>query len=949
MRIFLAILFLVVSWSAGAQSNKVTGTITDRADSSAMVGVTVVLQNSNDTTVNNVAYTDMAGQFVLTNVSAGRYLFKTAYIGYKSLRRIISVTDADVVLGKVFIESSAFTLQGVVIKSDPLPVEIHGDTTQYNSAAYKTQPDANAEDLVQKMPGITSQNGTVKVNGEQVQNVYVDGKPFFGDDPTLALKNLPAEVIDKIQVYNQLSDQAQFTGFDDGNSTKAINIITKNGKNNGEFGKLYGGYGGDERYLAGGNINLFRGARRLSLMGLFNNVNQQNFATQDILGALGSTGGGGFGGRGGAGGFGGGGRGGGGFAGGGGGRGGGGDALNNFLVGQQGGISTTNSVGFNYSDAWGKKIKLTASYFFNSTKNTNNTMLTRQYITGSDTGLFYNEKDTAVNSNYNHRFNLRFEYMIDSSNSIVITPRLSTQQNNQTQSTHGINFMSPENNIESSADNVTGANTTGYNFGGNFLYRHRFKKKGRTFSWNISPGANTKTGNTNLNSTQMAGDSTIILNQRGNQDTKSYSVSSNISYTEPIKKSSQLLLSYNVSYNDNHTDKETFNFSQSDNDYTQLDTALSNKFHNTYITHKGNINYRLRKDKTNFMLGAGYQYATLNGDEVFPKSYSVSKTFSDVLPIAMLNYKFSKEVNLWLMYRTNVDAPSISQLQNVINNTNPLQLSTGNPNLKEDYAQSLITRFGYTNAAKQMSVLFFTLVNHTPDYIGSSTHIANRDTLIDNNILLSRGGQVTQPVNLNGYWSTQSFVTFGFPLKLIKCNLNLNGGFTYNRTPALINEAQNFANTYAVSGGIVVSSNISQNVDFTLSYNPAYNIAKNTLQSQTDNNYYSHTVSAKLNYIFLKGFVFNTSAVETYYNGLGQAYNQDYWLWSASLGYKFLKNQAMQVSISAYDLLKQNKSISRTVSDIYIQDSQTQVLQRYFMLNVQYTIRHFKVPAPLKE
>jgi hypothetical protein len=305
-------------------------------------------------------------------------------------------------------------LKEVVIEEKQIRVQQLGDTSQFNANAFKTNKDATTEDLLVKMPGVTSENGTVKVNGEEVKRILVDGKPFFGDDPRTTMQNLPADVIDKVQVFDRLSDQSLFTGFDDGNAQKTINIVTKNGMNNSKFGRFYAGYGGpDNRFNIGLNYNTFKGDKRFSILAMSNNINQQNFNIQDLVGATssGSANSGQGGGRGGQ---------------GGGGR---NSPVNNFLVGQQNGIATTTALGLNYSNKIGKekKVTLSGSYFFNGTKNENISLSNRNYISNSDSGLVYNETKEITSKNFNNRLNLRIEYVIDSSNSLTITPSISSQ------------------------------------------------------------------------------------------------------------------------------------------------------------------------------------------------------------------------------------------------------------------------------------------------------------------------------------------------------------------------------------------------------------------------------------------------------------------------------------------------------------------------------------------
>lgn len=924
-----------------AQGFKVSGQVADKSDNSSIIGATVAMYDYEDSTKWKNTVTDLNGNFEFSDVLTGKYRLKVILLTYLTIEKEFTVGNADVNLGILKMEAEPIQLKNVDIEAKQMRVEQKEDTIQFNADAYKTNRDANAEDLVTKMPGVTSENGTIKVNGEQVQQVLVDGKPFFGDDPNAAIKNLPAEIIDKIQVFDKLSDQSQFTGFDDGSSIKTINITTKAGKNNGQFGKVYGGYGEDDRYIAGGNINLFNGDRRISLIGLSNNINQQNFTTEDLLGVTGSSGagkrnggrGGGFGGR----------------SGGGGQRSGGqnyqGDnnSINNFLVGPQPGIATTNALGLNYSDNWSRRVKVTGSYFFNSADNISNTSLTRNYISPQDSGLFYSENNNSESRNFNHRFNFRYENTLDSMNTLIITPKLSLQTYNSNSSLLGSNFSS-ENILESLTNNTSSSDNMGYNFSNNILLQHKFNTRRRTISLNLGTQVNHKDGTGSLysgNNYYLSNESEII-DQHSTQQTDGYTLSANLSYTEPVGDSGQFLFNYTPSYTKNTADKETDNFDSFLSEYSQLDTALSNKYDNTYITQKAGASYRLSKKKFNFMSGVNFQHAALYGDQIFPATFNMNRTFESFLPQAMFNYKFSTIENIRIIYRTSTTAPSISQLQNVVNNSNTLLLSTGNPDLAQDYEHTLIIRYGKTNKEKGKGFFIFFYGNYVRDYIGNSSFTASADTNIAEGITLKDGSQLTRPVNLDGYWNARAFVTYAIPLTKLKVNLNLNSGFTLSHTPALINGDLNMADNYTLSKGVVIASNISENVDFTLSTTGNYSIVKNSLESTLNDNYYYQTSAVKLNLVFLKNFVFNTTVNYTLYSGISQSYNQDYCLWNASVGYKFLKNQSLELKAGVFDILNQNNSISRNVTDTYIEDSQSNVLNRYIMFNLTYTLRNFK-------
>jgi acetyltransferase-like isoleucine patch superfamily enzyme len=293
------------------------------------------------------------------------------------------------------------------------------------------------------------------------------------------------------------------------------------------------------------------------------------------------------------------------------------------------------------------------------------------------------------------------------------------------------------------------------------------------------------------------------------------------------------------------------------------------------------------------------------------------------------------------MYRSATNPPSITQLQNVIDISNPLLLKTGNPALVQDYDHNIMVRYGATNTRTSRNFFVFGNVQLTEDYIGNATFIPTKDTIINSGFVVNRGTQINMPVNLDGYKNARLFATYGFPVKGVKSNLSLNGGFSYAHTPAIINNELNLSNNYTATAGFTLGSNISENLDFTLNYRGNYNVVRNTLQTELDNTYYYHTAGLRLNYVFLERCVFNTDMNHNLYSGLTQDFNQSFLLWNAALGYKFLKDRSLDLRLNVYDLLNQNRAISRTVTETYIEDSFTNVLQRYFMLTLTYTLRNF--------
>ncbi|MBS1653961.1 MAG: outer membrane beta-barrel protein, partial [Bacteroidetes bacterium] len=828
----IIVLFFSFSISYG---QTIKGKLTDLVDNTALAGATVRLTGVKDSSVKFSTLSDKKGAFVFESVHADSFMLKVSFVGYDLYKQFVVLKDStpNLDLGIIYMPKKTKELDAVTVIANTPPAQQKGDTIQYNASQFKVNPDATSEDMLKKLPGVTiDKDGTVTAQGEQVKKVTIDGREFFGDDATAALRNMPAEIIDKIQVFDKLSDQAQFTGFDDGNTQKSINIVTKADMRNGQFGRVYGGYGTDGRYTGGGNMSFFKNNRRVSLVGLANNINQQNFGTQDLLGVTSNSGGGrgGFGGaRGGGGG------------GNYGGRGGFGGGTDNFQVGQQNGISRTNAFGINYSDMWGKKIDVTGSYFFNNSFNTNNQLVRQQTFFTNDSSQVYNESSIANSSNYNHRFSMRMVYTIDSANSLIFTPSLGLQKNktvnDYTGSYTGINSTGLSNLLSESISNTL-ATTSGYNFNSNLLFRHSFHKRGRTISFNLSTSSNNKNGNTFIDAESHfysdAGTTDSLQNQYSDNKTNGHTISGNLAYTEPIGKQSQLQFNYNPSYTKNSANQETFQYDNIANKYSQFDTLLSNKFDNTVKTQNAGISWRIGSRQKQFAIGVNYQYSLLESQRTFPGVTSVNKSFTNLLPNLRWMAKLSPKSSIRLFYRASTNTPSVTQLQDVINNSNILAYSTGNPNLKQQYAHYLSGRYNFTNTQKGQSFFANIFLQTAQNYISNATYSPKHDSTLAPNIVLKAGTQLSKPINLNGYNSIRTFFTYAMPLKFIKTNVNINTGFSYSRLPGQLNTLMLKSNNYTYSGGIVLASNISEYVDFNLSYNSNY--SKVRTSSRTDIN-----------------------------------------------------------------------------------------------------------------
>jgi hypothetical protein len=280
-------------------------------------------------------------------------------------------------------------------------------------------------------------------------------------------------------------------------------------------------------------------------------------------------------------------------------------------------------------------------------------------------------------------------------------------------------------------------------------------------------------------------------------------------------------------------------------------------------------------------------------------------------------------------------------MQNVINNNNPLILSTGNPELDQQYTHNLIARYTYTNTSKGLSFFGNMFFQKTNDYIGNATFLASSDSILSKSVTLYKGSQLIKPVNLDGYWNLRSFATLGLPLKFMKSNINVNTGYSYSNIPGIVNNTDNVSKAQTYNAGAVLASNISENVDFNLSYTANFNSVKNSIQPSLNNNYFTSTAGIQVNLLSKNGWVFQNDLNNQSYHGLTDGFNQNFWLWNISVGKKFLKNNNGELRVSVFDLLRQNQSIRRNVEEIYVEDVRTQVLRQYFMLTFSYKLRNF--------
>ena len=915
MRKILFLLFALFSAQlVTAQENLLTvqGTVIDHADGSAIPGVTVLLVNVKDSTLSRFGVTDEKGAFKIDKVEKAFYRININSMGYKPYTRILRIATDNFNFGSIALQEDTKMLDNVNVIGEVIPMEQKGDTTLYNADAFKVNPDASTTDLISKMPGIVVDNSGVSANGEKIEQVLLDGKRFFGQDPLLSLNTIPAEVVNRIEVFDQMSERAQFTGFDDGNTTKTMNVVTREEKRNGLFGKFYGGYGTDDRYTAGATINNFNKNNRLTILGMSNNINQQNFSSEDLAGVGGAGGGrGGF-------------------------RSGGpGGGNNNFMTGTQSGITTTNSVGVNFSDNIGDKGTFEGSYFFNNTANKNDEQTNRESFRESGSQYYSESRDSDLD-NLNHRLNMRITYDLNKNNKLIYIPSISYQDNKSIEYNIG-STTNESREIINQTENRYKSTNLAYNINNSLIFQHKFDKIGRSLSFNVDARIR------NIDRENYYEEFNLDSLTQYLTDEINQTFSTTITYTEPVGNNGQLSASYRINYNQRASDKETYIIDPETEDKS-FNTQLSNEFASGYTTHLPTIMLSNRSFGTFYNIGLSYQHAALNNEQIFPEAGTYRNSFNNILPTAMGRLQLKGGGNLFFRYAASTTEPSVNQLQNVIDNSNPLFFSLGNPKLNQSYTHSLMLRADKINSDKNISLANFTRIQATSNYITNATEFAEKDSIYSGGIIVQEGTQISIPVNLNGYWNISNNTTYSKMISKIKSNINTTFGLGYIRRPGQTDGLTNISNTYSLNFRLALVSNISDKLDFNTYYSASSNFVTNSIQTNSSANsqYIIHTVGGKLNYIFWKGVVFRNDIYLEHYDGFTDDFNTRYVLWNMSLAKKFLKNDLGELELLVFDLLNQNQSFSQNITPTYIEEKRTRVLQQYFMLKFTYQLRYFR-------
>lgn len=917
MRYFftLVILFGLGLLPGHAQKNgTVKGVAYDTMAKRPVTDATVTLMLRKDSSLVGFVMTDNAGRFTLGEIAPGDYRLLITHVAYHNMSARFSISDSikQQDLGQLVMNDRTKVLDEVIVKSEAPPVTLVGDTIQYNAESFKTPPNASVEQLLKKLPGVqVDKDGTVRAQGQKVNKVLVDGKEFFGRDPKMATKNLPADAIDKVQVYDKQSDQSQLTGFDDGNSEKTINLKLKKDKKKGTFGKAMAGAGTSERLEGRFNVNSFKGARQMSVIGMGNNNNTEGFSFMDMMNFTGELSrmmrnGGNF-----------------------------SISDNNPLASMLGnnnrGIRTVWGGGINYNNIIGTKLDFTSNYFYNHYNPRVNSDIHRQYLL-PDSSYFYNSRSIQDNDNNTHRLNMGFDYALDSFHSVKINPSLGYQQTrNRTFSNY--TQMGQDGQLSNEGYNDRYSSNNSVNFNNDVLFRKKFRRKGRTLSLALQTTYNNSEGTGRFESVNQFYDQlgnryrTDSINQRNVNENDLRGYSAKLVYTEPLFRRSLVELSVANGNSRSKSDKITYDYNAGSGKYDDLNDSLTNNFSNTYGYTNAGFRLRTQQRKYNYSVGLSWQRSSLQGKVLSGiKDTVIGKTFYNLLPNARLQYNFSKFKSLTFNYRTSTNQPSVEQLQPVPDISNPLAIREGNPDLKQEFSHNVQLNYSGVNPFRNKN-LFGTLM-----FTQTNNKIVNSDSVFSNGVRKSR------PVNTDGVYMIMSDINLGLPLKFLKSTFQVGTNTVYNKGRQFINGKANDISMLSVGPRISLDMNPHEKVNVILSARGNINQTRYSLQKAFNTRYFSQQYEIQLEWDLPAGFHFSTEFEYTINNQLAAGFNTRVPLWHASLSKQMLKHNRGELKFRVNDMLNRNIGVTRNSNQNYIEDSRVNTLRRYAMVSFTYSL-----------
>lgn len=910
----VALLTLVfcMAWSDPALAQKKTavkGRVLNE-NSEPMPYATAVLL-STDSVMQGFGLTNEQGKFRIDGVVPGPKILQITFVGYRMYREPVTITETGQ-LGDLQMEQEDVALGTVEVEDEMVPMQIKDDTIQYNANAFATQPNAAVEDLLKQLPGVeVDSDGNVTAQGEQVQRVLVDGKEFFGDDPKMATKNLPADAIKSVQVYDQQSDMAEFTGIDDGNETKTINLELKEGKKAGYFGNTTGGYGyPDDRFEGKVSLNQFTKKTQMSIIGMGNNINDQGFSIDDYVNFMGGfrnlmqSGLASFQ---------------------------DGQPTTNFNSSLNDGITTTYAGGLNFNYDLSKKTSWTSNYFFNRINNELQSTTSRQYFNNANQFDSQIEDDQVTESD-NHRLNFRLDHELDSTQDLRWRGNL-TYNTGSTTLDYNQQSLSNENVLQNANNTQNEGTGNSYNFGTNLLYRKKLGKAGKNLvvRANMTLAADKmdselRSINSLLSTDSILGTRLLIdtLSQTQDYTEDQFNYGGEVRYTHPLGKARYLEVSYLHQENNTNLDKDFFDIDP-DSRNEVLNETLSNAYDNVFRYDQLGTTLRINRDKYNFSIGLAGQMSTLKGD-IIDRDTNVEQRFENLLPNMRFDYRFRNSQRLRFSYRTGVNEPSIAQLQPVVDNSNPFNIYIGNPDLLAEYEHRVNLRY--------ISFSQFTFTSLFASLSGTYTEnkITNEVTIDDSFV------QTSRPINVDQEMVLNARAGFDRPIKSLGVKYGISPGSRYTRSILFVNGTENNSDRFVSSLRLELENRKKEKWDATIGVSFSHNLTEFSENTDLNQEFLTTNYFADLTLNLPKNWRVGSSFDYTLYQGEAFSETEAIPVWRAEVSRIFLKNDRGQLKFRVFDLLNQNQGFSRNSTFNYIEEVNSNALGRYYMLSFTYSL-----------
>jgi tonB-dependent receptor len=900
----LMILFSPMAFAQQSGVN-VTGSVVEQGSDTPIEQATVRLLNVKDSAMVRGVVSARNGSFTLKNVKKGSYLLHITFIGYDPLYQPLQITGKKnpVNVGKLELSDGAIELGEAVVIGKAPEVTVRNDTVEYNADSYKVTEGSVLEDLLKKMPGVeVDSEGKITVNGKEVKKVMVDGKEFFSDDPKVASKNLPAKMIDKLQVLDKKSDMAQMTGFDDGEEETVINLTVKPGMKQGWFGNAYGGYGSKDRYEGNAMVNRFVNNDQITFMGGANNTNNMGFS--DLASTMFS------------------------------GMGGGGGRRGGFGAGS--GITSSGNAGLNFSKEFKPdKLTLGGNTRYSHSDNDARSKSDRQNILPGDSSSYDNSEAMSRTKSDNFGVDFRLEWKPDTMTQLIFRPSFSlshSMNDNFSDATTLDNERDTVNTNKSS--NYSESN--GYNLNASIDFSRKLNNKGRVFSATLS-GGNSDSYSDGMNRSdivyfnQTDALKNSIIDQRSRYDNKGFNYRAYVSWVEPIGHNNFIQATYSISQRKQEALKNVYN-QDADGIYNVLDSAYSQSYRNNFISQRASLSFKSQRAKFNYTIGLNLD-PSYSSSENFVGDTTLSKITRKVVnlsPMAQFNYMFDKRTNLRIMYNGRTSQPSMTQLQPVADISDPTNITIGNPDLNPRYTNNVFIRFQQFTPEKQRAFMIMANGSYIINDIVSYTSY-NQET----------GVKTTTYKNVNGNYSGNVRMMLNTPLKNKKFSINSMTMASFANSNGYINEEKNTNRNLILSerGGIDFRSSY---LDLGVNGNIRYNATSNSLQKENNQNTFNYGAGGYTTIYLPLNFKIESDVNWSTNSGYGDGFKQNEVLWNASASKSFLKNNQGTLRFKIYDILQQRSNISRSITASYIQDSEYNTLGSYFMVHFIYRFSIFK-------